>query len=248
MVTGVAWIMLASVFLIGLVHIARLSSLMIAQKTVKIQLVLGMGVATWVSADATSAGVGLTAASVPSVAITAIRRAAHAKADSAFAIEVGVVRRAGSVFANISVGAMEFAVMALASVQLDGRVRSVEFVLACLLLVYYLGTRRILSPLSVRLPLLELNLLLYLPRLSLYREAKLLYQEAQHLLLRKEVGQVRPFSIFQQQLHHYLRWGLNQVSLSSQVLILCLCQLPPAIPTWYFWSKNDLLLEGILMS
>jgi hypothetical protein len=108
---------------------------MIEQKIVKIQLVLGMGVATWVSVDAMSGGVGLIAALVPYAASTAIRQVAHAKVDSAFAIEDGVVRRVGSVFANISVGATECAVMVLASVKMDGRVMSVEFVLACLLLV-----------------------------------------------------------------------------------------------------------------
>jgi hypothetical protein len=55
--------------------------------------------------------------------------------ESAFAIEVGVGRHVGTVCASTSVGAMEFAVTALASVELDGRVMSAKLELVCLLLV-----------------------------------------------------------------------------------------------------------------
>jgi hypothetical protein len=71
-------------------------------------------------------GVVQIAALVPYVVIIAIRQEVLARMDSVFAIVVGAVRHVESACASISVGAMECAIMVLASAPQDGRVTSVK--------------------------------------------------------------------------------------------------------------------------
>lgn len=71
-------------------------------------------------------GVVQAAALVQYAVSIAIRQEVLVRMDSAFAIEVGAVRHVESVCASTSVGAMELAIMVLASVDQDGKVTSVK--------------------------------------------------------------------------------------------------------------------------
>jgi hypothetical protein len=126
MVMANAWTMLVNACHIMLGHIARRLSLTMISKIAQIHLVGGMVDVMSVYAAAMQDGVELLAMCKLCAKLIAILQEEPAKMVFAFATLDGVVRHAQTVYACISAGVTVCATMALAFVQMVGRVTSVR--------------------------------------------------------------------------------------------------------------------------